>query len=173
LIISALVGDEAVEYLLPNALFRRRQNPGALSFLDGVQPVPERNSIAWRSAPAFDTAFAWNACHSYPDSLRMIFVSFYQRDIRLLIAKTFGHLSDRAEKTETDRALTQEHYTSNKVFVSRNGITAFAYVSANARCRVSPRCTLHCSGIHVSRGRAGPSTHGHHSHRRELVDFNR
>jgi hypothetical protein len=30
---------------------------------------------------------------------------------------------------EIDKVLTLEHYTCNKVFVSRDGITAFAYVS--------------------------------------------
>jgi hypothetical protein len=34
-------------------------------------------------------------------------------------AKTFGHLSDSAKKQVIDRALMLEHYTSNKVFVSR------------------------------------------------------
>jgi len=43
----------------------------------------------------------------------------------LFTPKTFGHLSDRAKKTEIDRVLTQEHYISNKVFVSRERIIAF------------------------------------------------
>jgi hypothetical protein len=34
------------------------------------------------------------------------------------LAKTFGHLSDRAKKIKIDKALTLEHYTRNKVFVS-------------------------------------------------------
>ena len=32
--------------------------------------------------------------------------------------KTFGHLSDRSQKIEIDKALTLEHYTPNKVFIS-------------------------------------------------------
>jgi hypothetical protein len=34
------------------------------------------------------------------------------------LAKTFGHLSDRAKKIQIDKALTLEHYTRNRVFVS-------------------------------------------------------
>jgi hypothetical protein len=40
------------------------------------------------------------------------------------LAKTFGHLSDSDKKVEIDKALTLEHYTGNKVFVSREGIIA-------------------------------------------------
>jgi hypothetical protein len=64
LTLSAFVGEEAVEYLLSNALIRRRENPGVLSFLDGGESVPEGILIAWRPTSTFDTAFAWYACHS-------------------------------------------------------------------------------------------------------------
>jgi hypothetical protein len=39
-------------------------------------------------------------------------------NLLLSLIVTFGHLSDRAKKTEIDKALTLEHYTPNKVFVS-------------------------------------------------------
>ena len=43
--------------------------------LNRRKPVLESVHIAWRSASAFDSAFAWNACHSYANSsTRMIFV---------------------------------------------------------------------------------------------------
>jgi len=48
----------------------------------------------------------------------MIFVYSTREIFVCLLRKTFGHLSDRAKKTEIDKALTLEHYTLNKVFVS-------------------------------------------------------
>ncbi len=65
LILSAFVGDEAIEYLPPDALIRRRQKPGVLTLLDGRQPVPKCILIARRSASTLNSAFAWYACHSY------------------------------------------------------------------------------------------------------------
>ena len=62
LILSAFVGDEAIEYLLPDALIRRSQGTGMLSFFDGGEAMPECILITWRSASAFDSAFACNAC---------------------------------------------------------------------------------------------------------------
>src|SRR5262249_2316500 len=84
-------------------------------------------------------------CHSYPESSPHDFRLFYQRYVRCSLAKTFGHLADRAKKIEIDKALTLEHYIYNKVFVSRDGITAFAYVSTlfskRHRVFVSPSLT--------------------------------
>src|SRR5215471_5748923 len=54
----------------------------------------------------------------------MIFVYSIRDMFVCSLAKTFGHLSDRAKKTEIDRVLTLEHYTCNKVFVSREEIIA-------------------------------------------------
>ena len=92
------------------------------TFLNSGQAVFEGVLIAWRSTPAFDTAFAWNACHSYPESYRMIFVHSIREIFVCSLRKTFGHLSDRAKKTVIDRVLTQEHYIINKVFVSRHSM---------------------------------------------------
>ena len=99
LILSAFVGDEAIEYLLPDALIRRSQGTGILSFFDGGEAMPECILITWRSASAFDSAFAWNACHSYPEPYRMIFVHSIREIFVCSLRKTFGHLSDRCEKT--------------------------------------------------------------------------
>src|SRR4029077_947121 len=63
LILSAFVGDEAIEYLLPNVLIWRSQGTGLLAFFDGGEAMPECILITWRSASAFDSAFAWNPCH--------------------------------------------------------------------------------------------------------------
>src|SRR5215813_1567253 len=48
----------------------------------------------------------------------MIFVYSIRDMFVCSLAKTFGHLSDRAKKTVIDRLLTLEHYISSKVFVS-------------------------------------------------------
>jgi hypothetical protein len=126
LILSTFVGDEAIEYLPPDALIRRSQEAGVLSFLDGGEAVPECILIARRSASAFHSAFAWNACQSYPESYRMIFVHSIREIFVCSLRKTFGHLSDRAKKTVTNRVLTLEHYTCNKVFVSPRLLLASA-----------------------------------------------
>src|SRR5262245_60032952 len=52
----------------------------------------------------------------------MIFVYSIRDMFVCLLAKTFGHLSDRAKKIEIYKALTLEHYIYNKVFVSDGGI---------------------------------------------------
>ena len=75
--------------------------------------------VAWRSASAFDSTFAWNTCHSYPESYRMIFVYSIKEIFVCALRKTFRHLSDRAKKTVINRVLIQEHYISNNAFVSR------------------------------------------------------
>src|SRR5262245_14656701 len=61
-----------------------------------------------------------------PDDFRL----FYQSDVRLFRPKRFGHLSDRAKKIEIDKALILEHYIYNKVFVSREGVSAFWVAAA-------------------------------------------
>jgi hypothetical protein len=48
----------------------------------------------------------------------MIFVYSIRDMFVCSLAKTFGHLSDRAKKQVIDRVLTMEHYICNKVFVS-------------------------------------------------------
>jgi len=48
----------------------------------------------------------------------MIFVYSIRDMFVCLLAKTFGHLSDRAKKIEIYKALTLGHYIYNKVFVS-------------------------------------------------------
>jgi len=48
----------------------------------------------------------------------MIFVYSIREVFVCSVQKTFGHLSDRAKKIEIDKALSLEHYTCNKVFVS-------------------------------------------------------
>src|SRR5262245_54103803 len=60
----------------------------------------------------------WNACHSYPNRHRMIFVYSIRDMFVCSLGKTFGHLSDRAKKIEIYKALTLGHYIRNKVFVS-------------------------------------------------------
>jgi len=115
---------------LPNAALghqyiRRRQKPGVLSFLDRRQPVLEGIHIAWRAASTFDSTFAWNACHKNPELSQDDFRLFYQNHVRLFTGQTFAHLSARAKKREIDRALTLEHYTPNKAFVSREGSLPF------------------------------------------------
>ena len=132
LILSAFVGDEAIEYLLPDALIRRSQGTGILSFFDGGEAVPECILITWRSASAFDSAFACNACHSYPEPYRMIFVHSIREIFVCSVRKTFGHLSDRAKKTMRITVLTSEHYIRNKAFVSLIGSTRFP--SAPTKC---------------------------------------
>jgi hypothetical protein len=68
-------------------------------------------------------------CHSYPEWSPNDFRLFYQRDVRLLIGQNIRTSFGRSQKMFIDRVLTLEYYTCNKVFVSRDGITAFAYVS--------------------------------------------
>jgi ketosteroid isomerase-like protein len=46
-----------------------RQKPGVLSLLDSGEPVPECILITRRSASTCKSAFAWNACHSYLESI--------------------------------------------------------------------------------------------------------
>ena len=75
--------------------------------------------LSGRSASTFKSAFAWNACHTYLEPYRSIFVHSIREIFVCSLRKTFGHLSDRAKKIEIDNALTLEHYTDNKVFVSR------------------------------------------------------
>jgi hypothetical protein len=50
--------------LLPNALLVLGGDALFPAFLNSGQAVFEGVLIAWRSTPAFDAAFAWNACHS-------------------------------------------------------------------------------------------------------------
>jgi hypothetical protein len=50
-----------------------------------------------------------------PDDFR----SFYQRDFRLFTAKNIRTSFGQNQKIEIDKALTLEHYTDNRVFVSR------------------------------------------------------
>jgi hypothetical protein len=52
----------------------------------------------------------------------MIFVHSIREIFVCSVRKTFGHLSDRAKKPVINGVLIQEHYTGNKVFVSREGI---------------------------------------------------
>ena len=47
------------------------------------------------STPAFDTAFAWNACHSYLEP--MIFVHSIRDIFVCSMRKTFGHLLDSSK----------------------------------------------------------------------------
>jgi hypothetical protein len=75
--------------------------------------------LSGRSASTFKSAFAWNACHSLPRTVPEIFFHSIREIFVCSLRKTFGHLSDRAKKIEIDNALTLEHYTDNKVFVSR------------------------------------------------------
>src|SRR5262245_48997005 len=56
---------------------------------------------------------------AYLEPYRIIFVHSIREIFVCSLRKTFGHLSDRAKKIEIDNALTLEHYTDNKVFVSR------------------------------------------------------
>src|SRR6516164_580221 len=92
--------------------------------------VLEGAHVTWRTASAFDSTFTWNACHSYPNRHRMIFVYSIRDMFVCSLAKTFGHLSDRAKKAVIDR-LTVEHHTPNKVFVSREGIIAVLHMCAS------------------------------------------
>src|SRR5262245_48328741 len=75
--------------------------------------------LSGRSASTFKSAFAWNACHSLPRAVPDHFRSFYQRDFRLFTAKNIRTSFGQSNKIEIDNALTLEHYTDNKVFVSR------------------------------------------------------
>jgi hypothetical protein len=61
------------------------------------------------------------------------FRSFFEGDFRLFTAKNIRTSCGQSQKMEIDKVLTLEHYTCNKVFVSRDGITAFAYVSTPPR----------------------------------------
>jgi hypothetical protein len=56
---------------------------------------------------------------AYLEPYRMIFVHSIREIFVCSLRKTFGHLSDRTKKIEIDKALTLEHHTCNKVFVSR------------------------------------------------------
>src|SRR5262245_140989 len=87
------------------------------TLLNRCQPVLEGVHIAWRSVSAFDSTFAWNACHSCPE-IGMIFVYSIGDMFVCSLVKTFGHLSDRWKNPKRYKALTMEHYIRNKVFVS-------------------------------------------------------
>src|SRR5262245_58617677 len=94
------------------------RNAFLAALLNRRKPVLEGVHVARRSTPAFDSAFSWNACNSYPELYRMMFVHSIREIFVCSLRKTFGHLSDRAKKIEIDKALTLEHYICNKVFVS-------------------------------------------------------
>ena len=111
---------------VPDVLLRLGRDAILTALLNSCKPVLEGVHVAWRSTSPFDSAFAWNACHSYANSsIRMIFVYSIRTIFVCSLAKTFGHLSDRAKKTVIDRVLIREHYIYNKVFVSHEGINAF------------------------------------------------
>jgi hypothetical protein len=125
LLIPAFVGYQAVYNLLPDAVLVLGSDTLLPAFLNRGQAMLEGVQIAGRSAPAFDSTFAWNACHSYPESYRMIFVYSIRDMFICSLAKTFGHLSDRWKKPKRYKSVTMEHYISSKAFVSLIGSTRF------------------------------------------------
>jgi hypothetical protein len=66
-------------------------------------------------------------------SQKLAIATLNQDDFRYSIREFFvcslpkhsEHLSERVKKQVIDRVITLEHYTPNKVFVSRNGILPF------------------------------------------------
>jgi hypothetical protein len=77
--------------------FTTNGNAFLAAFLNGREPMLEGIHVVSRSASAFDSTFAWNACHSYPD--RNDFRLFYQRHVRLFtgqnIRTSFGQSQKR------------------------------------------------------------------------------
>jgi hypothetical protein len=90
-------------------------------WLKGMKPSVGGVKKGPNGTPAFDAAFARNACRSYLEPYRMILVHSIREIFVCSRRKTFGHLSDSAKKQVIDAILTLEHYTPNKVFVSPVG----------------------------------------------------
>jgi hypothetical protein len=88
--------------------------------LNSGKPMLEGVHVAWRSTSAFDSTFAWNACHSYLN--RVDFRLFYQRHVRLFTGQNIRTSFGQSQKTLIERVLILEHYIRNKVFVSRKGM---------------------------------------------------
>src|SRR5262249_40751638 len=123
----SLVRDEAIEIC---CLTVSSCSVGMLSsrrFSIDASPCLKAFMLPGRPLLPLTPPLPWNACHSYPNRHRMIFVYSIRDMFVCSLGKTFGHLSDRAKKIEIYKALTLGHYIRNKVFVSH-------FVT----CRVSP-----------------------------------
>jgi hypothetical protein len=98
--IPALIGYQAVQYLLPDALLVLGGDALLPSFLNGGEP--ECILIPRRSASAFDSTFAWNACHLVPRISHFSFIlsegfSFVQCE---KIRTSFGQPQKRREHAD-------------------------------------------------------------------------
>jgi hypothetical protein len=85
--------------LLPDIFFVLGDDALLAPLLNSRKPVLECILIAWRTASAFDSTFAWNTCHSYPES-GDDFRLFYQRHVRLFTGQNIRTSFGQMEKTK-------------------------------------------------------------------------
>jgi len=89
----ALVRYQSIKNLLPDGLLVLSRDAFFTPLLNGGQSVLECVHLTWR---AFDSTFAWNACHNYPD--RDDFRLFYQRYVRLFIGQNIRTSFGQSQK---------------------------------------------------------------------------